>query len=189
MTEESNNKIDSQDLTLELSTYYHLGKGALWGSHDFWMGVLESLTAGFIFLPISVVANLISNKIYETFKTSKSESDIYQSCRFDLLIPIKKHSGIILRFFRTARFRTKRDISEKDINDTIIAAIDKYNEISKKAIDDKFVITVELTNYSDKINIKFSENVDIDSNYLDEMKIQFKKSGKEEKIKIDIKQK
>ncbi|HBS87596.1 MAG: hypothetical protein A2W91_15140 [Bacteroidetes bacterium GWF2_38_335] len=177
----------SQDLILELKVQYRVGHGGLWGSHDFWNGVLESITAGFIFLPFSILANLISNKIYEILKSSKSEKDEYQSCRFDLLILAKKKSWIIVRVMRSAKFKTKRNIEEKDISETILTAINRFNELSQESSCENFVVIAELTNHSDEIKISIHEKMDLDPDSLKNIKKQFRKLKSGKTIKLEIK--
>lgn len=175
------------DNELKLNIHYHIGQGGLWGSYDFWTGILENLTASIILIPLNVAIGILANKIHDTFKTSKAEKDNMQSCRFDLLIPVKNNSWIVVRLMRSAKFRSKIDLKEKDIYNAILSSIKKFNNVSKKNPNKTYLISAELTNHSDEIKLKTNSEVDIDVNSLPGIIAQIKQAKSGEPIILKYK--
>jgi hypothetical protein len=144
--------------------------------YDFWTGLLQRSTAGIIRL----AAGALANKIHETLKFSKAEKDKFQMSRFDLLIPTRQNSMVVLRFFCFAKFRSKARIEEPDIRNAIISSVDRFDAISKRNPDRTVLITAELRNDGDELRLLIHEEIDFDLDSARALKEQIDdaKSGK-----------
>jgi hypothetical protein len=175
-----------KDSSLNIKLHYHVGKGAYWGSYDFWTAVVENLVAATIFIPIGVIINILSNKIYETLKGSKSEKDMSESSRFDLLIQEKNNSLIVVRIMRSAQFRTKKKIEKEDIFKAIDKAIDTYKELSNTTPNLPIYVCIELNNRSDEISIDIHHEVNADFSEMYGIKTEIENANSGQLISLKI---
>ena len=132
---------------ISLRIYYQVAP------YDFWTGISERLTVG----TLRLAAGALANKIYETLTSSKAEKDEFQSSRFDLIIPPRQNSWIIVRIIRSAKFRTNATIEEADIRNAIMASVDKFDALSKRNPRKTLLIAAELRNDGDEIRLIIEE--------------------------------
>jgi hypothetical protein len=164
-TPNNSNKVSlsSDKAYLSIHTLYKVGQGGLWGNYDFWMGVLESLTASAIFSLLPAALRALSKTIMETLKSSKASKDDFESCRFDIFIPAKGKSWVLLRVMQSVKFRTEETIEEDDIYNALAFVVSKFNDTSKKYPRKKVVVIGELFNSGNETKLVITKEISLKS--------------------------